>query len=394
MKAKLKTLLIVVSALIVIATVFSSCSEVFGAFGDEAAQPIILDIVSTNLSFSDSVYIKYAVEYDKNEVNIDDVHMLIWLEAQDEYTKDKGTHVVQLDNVGTEVIDGVNCIIFQYCGLSASQMTDVVYARAYVEIDGNVRYSDAKKYSILQYAYNKMGKTSSPSNNANLIALLEDMLAYGALAQQYTNYNTDSLATDSFYQIKVAGGLLTDGFNHGLYKTGETVTISAPKTSNGAEFIAWRKKDGTLVSTNATETVTVGTANEVYFAVYEIPDASANLQYMLNEDESAYIVTGMGTCTDTDIVIPSEIGGKLVTHIASGAFEGKNIRSVTIGTAIVEIGSDAFKNCSSLLNIYYEGTRSQWNSVIKGSGWNTGANNLNVKYSIDDSWELGGIPLK
>ena len=396
MKAKFKALLVVISALVVIATVCSSCSAVFGAFGDEAPSGVIvLDITGANLSFDDSVYIKYAVDFDESRVNIDDVHMLIWLEAQDEYTKDEGTHVIELDNAGTQNIDGVDHIIFQYSGLSASQMTDVVYARAYVEIDGEICYSDAKKYSVLQYAYNKMGKTAAASTDANLISLLENMLNYGALAQKYTNYKTGSLATDSFYQIKVAGGLLNDGFNHGLYQTGEKVTISAPETSNGAEFVAWRKKDGSFVSDSATVTVDVGTANEVYFAVYEIPDASANLQYRLNEDESAYIVTGVGTCTDPDIVIPSEIGKKLVTHIEDGAFANcTGIRSVTIGTAIVEIGDNAFNGCTSLTTVYYEGTKAQWNSVIKGTGWNTNTKNLQIKYAIDNSWELGGIPLQ
>lgn len=392
MKAKLKTLLVAISVIAVIATVCSSCSSVFGAFGEEAPDVIVLDITATNLSFDDSVYIKYAVAFDKSKVNIDDVHMLIWLEPKDEYTK--GTHLIELDNAGIEKIDGVDCIIFEYSGLSASQMTDVVYARAYVEIGGEVCYSDAKKYSILQYAYSMMGKTSAPSDDEKLIALLEDMLSYGELAQRYTDYKLDSLATDDFYQIKIAGGLLNDGFNHGLYKTGETVTINAPETSNGAQFVAWRKKDGTFVSSNATETVTVGTANEVYFAVYEVADSSANLQYILNEDETAYILTGVGNCSDTDIVIPSKIGGKLVTHIADGAFKNcTTIKSVTMGTAIVEIGDEAFSGCSSLSNIYYEGSKAQWNSLIKGSGWSDGTKKLKIKYAIDDSWELGGIPL-
>lgn len=394
MKVKFKTLLVVLSALVVIATVFSSCSSAFGAFGDEAPDAIVLDITATNLSFEDSVYIKYSVAFDKNYVNVSDVRMLIWLEAQDEYTKESGAPV-ELQSIGTEVVNGVECIIFAYSGLSASQMTDNVYARAYVKIGNDVCYSDAKKYSVLQYAYNMMGKTATATDDEKLVTLLEDMLEYGALAQKYTEYRLDSLATDDFYQIKLAGGLLSDNFNHGLYKEGAKVTISAPETSNGARFVAWRDKSGNQISTEAACEIEVGASNAVYFAVYEIADSSANLQYVLNEDETAYILTGIGSCTDADVVIPSKIGGKLVTHIADGAFKNcTNIKSVTMGTAIVEIGAEAFSGCSSLNTIYYEGSKAMWNSVIKGSNWDSGTANVTMKYTIDDSWELGGVPLK
>lgn len=392
MKTKFRTVLVVISALAVIATIFSSCSSAFGAFGDQAPDSIVLDITATNLSFEDSVYIKYSVAFDKKYVNPDDIRMLIWRDAQDEYTK--GSELVELESIGTEVIDGVECAIFAYSGLSASQMTDNVYARAYVEIGSEICYSDAKKYSILQYAYNMMGKTATASDDEALITLLEDMLEYGALAQKYTDYKLDSLATDEFYQIKLAGGLLSDNFNHGLYKAGQKVTINAPQTSNGAKFVAWRDKSGNKISTNPTCEITVGETNAVYFAVYEIADSSANLQYTLNEDETAYILTGVGECKDADIVIPSKISGKLVTHIADGAFKNcTTINSVTMGTAIVEIGDEAFSGCSSLKTIYYEGSKAMWNSVVKGTNWDSGTSNIKMKYAIDDSWELGGIPL-
>ena len=392
MKAKFRTILVALSVLAVIATVFGSCSSAFGAFGDKAPDSIVLDITATNLSFEDSVYIKYSVAFDDEYVDPSNVRMLIWREAQDEYTK--GSELVELESIGTETVNGVKCLIFAYSGLAASHMTDNVYARAYVKIGSDICYSDAKKYSILQYAYNMMGKTATASDDEALITLLEDMLEYGALAQTYTEYRLDSLATDDFYQVKLAGGLLSDNFNHGLYKAGQKVTISAPEVSNGAKFVAWRDRSGNQISTDAICEITVGEANAVYFAVYEIADSSANLQYSLNENETAYILTGVGECKDEDIVIPSKISGKLVTHIADGAFKNcTTIKSVTMGTAIVEIGDEAFSGCSSLKTIYYEGSKAMWNSVVKGSNWDSGTSNIKMKYSIDDSWELGGIPL-
>ena len=53
------------------------------------------------------------------------------------------------------------------------------------------------------------------------------------------------------------------------------------------------------------------------------PDTpSEGLAYTLSDGEDYYIITGMGTCTDTNLVIPSTYEGKPVKEIASGAFCG------------------------------------------------------------------------
>ncbi len=50
-------------------------------------------------------------------------------------------------------------------------------------------------------------------------------------------------------------------------------------------------------------------------------NASKGLTYKLNDMGDGYIVTGMGTCTDTRVVIPSTYEGLPVTNIAEGAFQ-------------------------------------------------------------------------
>jgi hypothetical protein len=166
--------------------------------------------------------------------------------------------------------------------------------------------------------------------------------------------------------------------------------VSAPKSVNGCEFVAWRDKSGNVVSTDSEFTMTVGAANVVYFAVYKISGEASDLEYTLNADESAYIVTGIGACTDTNIKIPSDINGKLVTEIADGAFENcTNIKSVEMGVSIAKIGTGAFSGCTSLTTILYEGSRAQWNAIAGSQ-----AIQIKVKYAIDNSWELGGVPLK
>lgn len=67
---------------------------------------------------------------------------------------------------------------------------------------------------------------------------------------------------------------------------------------------------------------------------------------------SSCAVSGIGTATDTDIIIPSEYNSARVTKIADSAFDGcTSIKSVTIPEGVEVIGSYAFQNCTSLKSV-------------------------------------------
>lgn len=112
---------------------------------------------------------------------------------------------------------------------------------------------------------------------------------------------------------------------------------------------------------------------------------SEELEFSLTPDENGYEVTGIGSCTDTDIVIPSTYNGKPVTSIGDGAFGGcESLEVITVddgntvyhddGNCIIEtaiktlvlgcknsviptdgsvtsIGNEAFLGCSELESI-------------------------------------------
>lgn len=63
------------------------------------------------------------------------------------------------------------------------------------------------------------------------------------------------------------------------------------------------------------------------------------------------VVSGIGTATDTDIVIPSGHDGRLVTDIWMTAFMGKNINSVIIPEGVATIQSQAFRSCAKLKSV-------------------------------------------
>ena len=82
------------------------------------------------------------------------------------------------------------------------------------------------------------------------------------------------------------------------------------------------------------------------------PKPSEGLDYTLFGDGTAYSVTGIGTCTDTIIVIPSAYNGLPVTSIGNYAFEGRSsLTSITIPDSVTSIGIYAFEGCTSLTSI-------------------------------------------
>ena len=84
----------------------------------------------------------------------------------------------------------------------------------------------------------------------------------------------------------------------------------------------------------------------------EDENCSEGLEFTLNEDGESYSVTGIGTCTDADIVIPNTYNGKPVTGIGDFAFSGcTDITSVVIRDGVASIGNGAFSGCTSLATI-------------------------------------------
>lgn len=78
---------------------------------------------------------------------------------------------------------------------------------------------------------------------------------------------------------------------------------------------------------------------------------SRGLEYELSSDQSYYKVKSIGTCTDSDIIIPTVYRGKLVKVIGDSAFLGTNITSISIPESITSIEDSAFYWCGSLLEI-------------------------------------------
>ena len=81
-----------------------------------------------------------------------------------------------------------------------------------------------------------------------------------------------------------------------------------------------------------------------------IPESSEGLDFKLNSDGESYTLTGIGTCTEVDIIVGlyNELP---VTAIAHEAFCGDDILSITISDCVTFIGWSAFEDCSGLRSL-------------------------------------------
>ena len=333
-KTKLKLFLIIISLISVV------CIFAFITSGNEA-EPI-LAIEGCNLSFMDSVHIKYAVSSE----NADDIKLLIWTSPTDNFTKGTENSVLSAEPY-KETVSGQECKIFIYKDIAAKQMADNIYARAYVVKDGHEYYSSVKKYSILQYAYNKLGKTGEATENEDLKKLLINMLDYGAEAQKYFNYNTDRLANDNFYQIEVESGYLSDKTSSGLYLADEKVILKASdKNEKGNPFSHWETVNGEFVAWTPEIEITVNNQNDTYIAVYD------DLEYTVTENGTCSVF-GIGTYKGKILAIPGNSpSGETITEIGSSAFiNNTDFTEVIISENVETIQAYAFNNCDSLRKI-------------------------------------------
>lgn len=84
---------------------------------------------------------------------------------------------------------------------------------------------------------------------------------------------------------------------------------------------------------------------------------SAGFEIQINTTNKTCIITGSGTCADSDIIIPDQIFGYKVIAIGDTAFSAEQqIKSVTIPDTVESIGTSAFDQCTELTEITLSGS--------------------------------------
>lgn len=129
---------------------------------------------------------------------------------------------------------------------------------------------------------------------------------------------------------------------------------------------------GAFGGCSSLENIEVGSGNTVYSDINGVlynKDKTLLIRYPEGKREENYIipdgVTSIGDSafsgcnTFINIIIPDS-----VTNIYSDAFRGcKTLRSINIPKNAQHIGKYAFSSCSSLTDVYYSGTKQQWDDI-------------------------------
>ena len=139
----------------------------------------------------------------------------------------------------------------------------------------------------------------------------------------------------------------------------ESANIKLPHSNNGQYFIdCWYDADK---PNEFVQTIKTGSTGDRVLVGHV---ASYGLLY------SGNLVTGIGSFSGKELIIPFKNGSTAITAIGELAFKDQvQITSIVIPDSVTSIGRYAFYGCTRLTRITFKGTIKQWNAISKGSFW-------------------------
>ena len=152
-------------------------------------------IAYSNVNYTEGLVLMFAVPAPASLPEGSSVKVILWDTASILYSYNEA--VATADNAATakaleaeatkSTIDGKEYLVFKYDGLTAKEMTDVVYVRPVVVNADNkaTAYGPVVDYSVLEYVKTAKGEFEGTPALANteILGLLDSMVEFGALSQ-------------------------------------------------------------------------------------------------------------------------------------------------------------------------------------------------------------------
>ncbi len=110
-----------------------------------------------------------------------------------------------------EEVDGL--YVFTFSNMAPNRMGDTIYATLHATKDGAEFAGNTLEYSIASYCYRMLSNATVVNDPAyaEFRTLLVDLLHYGAAAQVFTGYKTNTPADEDLTDAQLAWGTATDG---------------------------------------------------------------------------------------------------------------------------------------------------------------------------------------
>lgn len=217
-------------------------------------------IKAKNVAFEDTIYLLFYATFE-NVPQGAETGVMAWNNAADAQACDsRYEYATKCDC--TNYVHPTYGAEYAYKDLAAKNMTDDLYVRSYIKDGDHYTFSPMIKYSVLQYACNRL----AASKDDNFKSLLHSMLDYGTAAQLYFSYKTERLANGTYFTVSLDGGTLEDGTTSGLFQMGDSPMLRAD-TVEGLAFSHWQDSNGSLIGREESSAVEV-MGSETYKAVY------------------------------------------------------------------------------------------------------------------------------
>ena len=201
--------------------------------------------------------------------------------------------------------------------------------------------------------------------------------------------------TGSDTELTLPAGI-TEIYQYAFYGCSNLTSISIPNSVTSIGSYAFRGCTGLTSVTIPSSVMSIG-----QYAFYgcsnltsiSIPDSVTSIGF-----SAFWNCSGLTSVTIPDSVtsiggyafnnctgLTSVTIGSGVTSIGGHAFSGcSGLTSVTIGSGVTSIEYCAFEDCTKLTSITFQGTRSQWYAISKGSDWDSCTGTYTIRCTNGD----------
>ena len=352
----------------------------------ETAESSQIDILAQNVVYGEKVSVAYAVDASVEDAVAGKVKVSYYLATDPsvvyeadlrDTTVSTNLYTVTDDN-GTpdDTTDDttVSYPVFETLGFAPQDFTDVVCAVAYTG-DSVPEGATYKEYSVAEYLYSRLYKDGFINKTDTDIGLdgkdykrkvhYENMMAYGASAQDLIDGETETLITDYCYLFAVDDTVTINGAKSGLFKPDTTVAFA------GATKFILTDLDNNATDSGASYTAVKGIILKVEAnngdkpVISDFEDGNTSNDYISHTANGSYI--GFSVADDptgaVNKVLQVERTSGTVTHE---------------WTTIKASNSDQTGNCITFETKMYVGRRNGYTAYLRVYGKNSSEENSNL----------------